>query len=58
MKDIDPAIDDVTYTVVDKATNRGQAMFIDSQGYTYNVYKRHLSATDWQSAREMTHAEQ
>ena len=32
--------DNITYTVVDRATKRGKAMLIDSQGYTYNVKRR------------------
>ena len=41
IKDIEPAFDDVIYTVVDKATNRAKAMFIDSQGYT-SFLTKHL----------------
>jgi hypothetical protein len=47
-RDVEPTHHDVTYTVVDGATKRGKTRLIDSQGYTYNVKRRRVNATDWQ----------
>ncbi|CAB4027969.1 hypothetical protein pdam_00025431, partial, partial [Paramuricea clavata] len=48
VRDVEPTHHDVTYTVVDGATKRGKSRLIDSQGYTYNVKRRCVNATDWQ----------
>ena len=48
VRDVEPTHHDVTYTVVDGATKRGKTRLIDSQGYTYNVKRRRVNATDWQ----------
>ena len=49
---VDCSIDDcpptIAYEVIEDSTKRGKHKLADNRGYTYNVKRQRLNATDWQ----------
>ena len=38
----------VRFQLVEDSTKRGRVKLVDSRGYTFNVKRRRVTATDWQ----------
>ena len=44
----EPANQPLTFNVVDGATEKGKRKLIDSWGFSYNIKRQRITATDWQ----------
>ena len=44
----EPSNTALTFSIMEGATNRGKRKLIDSYGYSYNVKRQRVKATDWQ----------
>lgn len=44
----EPSNTALTFSIVEGATNKGKRKLIDSYGYSYNVKRQRVKATDWQ----------
>ena len=45
---VEPVNQPLTFHIVEGASERGKRKLLDSWGYSYNVKRQHVNATDWQ----------